>query len=120
MIWQARSRQARQGVVVFGMAGLACLGGCVAPSAARGPGTANASTPTPVTFTVHTPIDRIAADERGKAVLDRDVPGVMSNPQYVLFSSMSLSQLASLSGGRLTQSTLNEVNADLAELAPSQ
>ncbi len=120
MIWQAKSRQARRGVVVFGMAGLACLGSCAAPSAAHEPVAANASSSTLATFTVHTPIDRIAADERGKAVLDRDVPGVMSNPQYVLFCSMSLSQLASLSGGRLTQSKLNEVNADLAELSPGQ
>ncbi|MBU6426147.1 MAG: hypothetical protein KGQ69_07420, partial [Rhodospirillales bacterium] len=61
-----------------------------------------------------------AADQRGKAVLDLDVPGVMSNPHYMLFSCMSLTQLASMSGGRLTQSKLNQVNADLAELSPGQ
>ncbi len=71
-------------------------------------------------FTVQTPIDRIAANERGKAVLDRDVPGVMSNPHYELFCSMSLSQLATLSGGQLTKTKLNQVNADLAELSPGQ
>lgn len=115
MIWQGRSRQA---VLGFGMAGLACLAACSAPSETHE--AANGSAQAKAAFTVHTPIDRIAADERGKAVLDRDVPGVMSNPHYMLFSSMSLSELATLSGGRLTQTTLKQVNADLAELSPGQ
>ncbi|MGE4482678.1 hypothetical protein [Acidocella sp.] len=117
MIWRAECVQTRQTIMMVGLAGLACLGGCTSPSKAQE--TAALGRPTPA-FTVQTPIDRIAADERGKQVLDRDVPGVMSNPHYVLFSAMSLSQLASLSGGRLTQTKLKEVNADLAELSPGQ
>lgn len=69
-------------------------------------------------FTVQTPIDQIAADESGKTVLEHDVPGVMNNPHYVLFSCMSLAQVASLSGGRLTQAKLDEVNRDLAHIPP--
>ncbi len=113
MIWQNGSRQA---VMTFGAAGLACLAACTAPSDA--PLATRASAP--ASFSVQTPIDKIAADERGKAVLDRDVPGVMNNPHYMLFSCMSLSQLASLSGGKLSQSKLNQVNSDLAELSPGQ
>jgi hypothetical protein len=101
------------------MAVLACLGGCAAPSSAQ-KNAANAPGQAPAAFTVQTPIDRIAANERGKAVLDRDVPGVMANPHYMLFSSMSLSQLATLSGGKLTQTKLKQVDADLAELSPGQ
>ncbi|MBU6419311.1 MAG: hypothetical protein KGQ79_06230 [Proteobacteria bacterium] len=104
--------------MAFGVAGLACLGACTAPSEAHVAAVNTA--PAPASFTVQTPIEKIAADQRGKAVLDRDVPGVMSNPHYMLFSCMSLTQLASMSGGRLTQSKLNQVNADLAELSPGQ
>ncbi len=118
MVWRSERRQMRQSIMMVGLAGLACLGGCASTSKAQ---EASVGRPAQASaFSVQTPIDRIAADERGKAVLDRDVPGVMSNPHYVLFSSMSLSQLASLSGGRLPQSKLNEVNADLAELSPGQ
>lgn len=69
-------------------------------------------------FTVQTPIDQIAADKNGKEVLERDVPGLMSNAHYVLFSCMSLAQVASLSGGRLTQAKLRQVNQDLAGVKP--
>ena len=117
MVWQSQSRQARQGFVMLGLAGLACLGGCASSPNSQAAVTKPAQASV---FTVQTPIDRIAADDRGKAVLDRDVPGVMKNPHYMLFSCMSLSQLASLSGGQLPQSKLNEVNADLAELSPGQ
>jgi hypothetical protein len=65
-----------------------------------------------------TPIDQIAADPRGKAVLQRDLPGMMASPHYPLFSGMSLSQLAPLSGGHLTPAKLGRVKADLEALSP--
>jgi len=67
-------------------------------------------------FSLDTPVERIAADQRGKAILNRDVPGLMSNKYYLLFEDMSLSQLASLSSGQLTQSRLHLVEADLSQL----
>ena len=90
------------------------LAGCVAHREAQHVA-AKAGTPP---FTVQTPIDRIAADKNGRAVLERDVPGVMSNPHYVLYSCMSLAQVASLSGGRLSQAKLEKVNEDLAKAPP--
>ncbi|MDE1895948.1 MAG: hypothetical protein KGH91_02610 [Rhodospirillales bacterium] len=104
--------------MMISVAGLASLCACGSPSKAQL--ASSGITPAPASFSVETPIDKIAADERGKAVLDRDVPGVMSNPHYVMFSCMSLSQLATLSGGRLTKSKLSQVNSDLAELSPGQ
>lgn len=86
--------------------GLASLAGC-AHTPARGP----------AIFTLDTPVDRIAADERGKAVLDRDLPGLMASRSYALFDDMSLSQIATLSGGRLTQTKLDRVQADLSQLS---
>lgn len=91
------------------------LAGCTAHHRAV---TSAANPAKPPRLTVQTPIDRVAADENGRAVLERDVPGVMHNSHYALFSCMSLAQVASLSGGRLTQAKLDEVNKDLAAIPP--
>lgn len=72
---------------------------------------------TRVAFSLDTPVEVIAADPRGKAILDRDLPGLMSNPHYLLFSDMSLTQIAPMSGGRLTEVKLAKVQRDLAELS---
>jgi len=88
---------------------LASLAGCaqtLAPAAPR-----------PPSFSLDTPLDRIAADQRGKSVLDRDLPGLMASRSYVLFDDMSLSQIATVSGGKLTQTKLDRVQADLAQLS---
>jgi hypothetical protein len=69
------------------------------------------------TFSLNTPLDNIAADQRGKAVLDRDVPGLMASRSYILFDDMSLSQIATVSGGQLTKAKLALVQADLSQLS---
>jgi len=68
-------------------------------------------------FSLDTPVSAIAADQRGKAVLERDVPGLMSSSSYILLEDMSLAQIAPLSGGRLSKTKLDQVRADLAQLA---
>jgi hypothetical protein len=75
-----------------------------------------AAAPRPV-FTINTPLDVIAADPRGKAVLVRDMPGMMSNSKYQLFDDMSLAQIAIISGGRIKKAKLEQVQEDLAKLA---
>jgi hypothetical protein len=70
-------------------------------------------------YSLNTPISHIAADKRGKAILEHDLPGLMANRSYPLFDSMSLSQIAVMSGGRLSQSKLNLVKAHLAQLSNS-
>ena len=67
-------------------------------------------------FSLDTPVDKIASNPDGNAILKRDMPGLMTNPSYLLFADMSLSQIASLSGGRLPKTTLDQVQADLAQL----
>jgi hypothetical protein len=104
-----------RGTVVLTL-GLSTLSGCAghdpAPVAAPS-GTLLA--PAPV-FSLDTPVDRIAADPRGKAVLQRDLPGLMSSRSYILFDDMSLTQIASVSGGRLTKARLDLVEADLSQI----
>jgi hypothetical protein len=71
-------------------------------------------------LSVNTPVEVIVADPRGKAILNGDVPGLLSNPKYQLFSDMSLVQLSTLSCGRLTKAKLAQVQADLAQLSAEE
>jgi len=80
-------------------------------------GCAQVPAPQPPAFTLDTPVDRIAADARGKAVLERDLPGLMASRSYALFDDMSLSQIATVSGGRLTAEKLDKVQADLSQIS---
>jgi len=68
-------------------------------------------------FSLDTPVERIAADRRGKAILERDLPGLMTSHSYLLFDDMGLAEIASLSSGQLTQTKLDTVEADLSELS---
>jgi hypothetical protein len=77
----------------------------------------NLAQPSRPKFSLDTPVEAIAADRRGKAVLDRDVPGLTSDPHYVLIEGMSLRQIATISGGQLTSSMLDQVQADFDRLA---
>lgn len=96
--------------------GLSCLAACATPSPATPPPPpATAAAPKP-NFSLTTPIDRIAANPQGKAVLERDMPGLMASRSYILFDDMSLAQVASLSGGQITAGKLNQVEADLARV----
>lgn len=103
------------GLVVLGFAGMVCLGGCA--SIAQPVSQTTKAAPV---LTLETPIDQIAADPHGLAILERDLPGMMASPRYPFFSDMSLSQLVPLSGGHLTQKKLMRVKADLAALPSGQ
>jgi hypothetical protein len=65
-------------------------------------------------FTLDTPIETIAADEKGKAVLSADLPDLLGHPAYDTFKGMSLNQLAPYSEGKLTPEVLAKVGTDLA------
>lgn len=67
-------------------------------------------------FTLDTPIETIAADPAGKAVLDTDLHGITSHPMYDQFKQMSLAQVQPMSQGALTDAALAKVKADLAAI----
>ena len=71
-------------------------------------------------FSLNTPLDHIAANQRGKAVLEPRLARLNGEPEVPFLSEdMSLSQIAMMSGGRLSQTKLNLVQADLAQLSSS-
>lgn len=110
-------RTCRHSATAFVMLGLAFLPGCSAQKSSpevASDGVPKASTPA---FSLNTPVHVIAADQRGKVILDRDLPGLMASRRYLLFEDMSLSQIATVSSGQLTKAKLNRVKADLAQLS---
>ena len=95
---------------------LALNTGCATRSSPPPP----AADPAGLGFTLETPVQKIAADPLGRAVLDRDMPGLTTNPNYPVFKVMTLNQLASLSDGKITQGQLVQLKADLANLSASE
>ena len=69
-------------------------------------------------ITADTPIAVICAHPAGRAVLDRDLPGLTSRPEYVFFKGMSLKALQPMSHGKLTDADIQRVDEDLRALAP--
>jgi hypothetical protein len=67
-------------------------------------------------YGLDTPIQTIAADPEGAAVLNQDIPGLLSNASYDSFKVLSLRQIGALSGGRLTHNTLTRTQTDLRML----
>jgi len=67
-------------------------------------------------FDGDTPVEKIAANPDAKAVLDKDIPGLLSDAQYPLFKGMSLKQLQEASNGQLTADTVDKAVADLQAL----
>jgi hypothetical protein len=82
-----------------------------------------AEAPAPVTptvptepFTRETPIEKIAADPQGAAVLNKDIPGLLTDKSYDFFKSMNLKQIQRLSDGDLTDDAVRQAEADLKAL----
>jgi hypothetical protein len=68
-------------------------------------------------YDADTPVEKIAADPGAAAVLNRDLPGLLTDSQYNLFKSMSLKQLQEASDGELSQADVDKAVADLQTLA---
>ena len=62
------------------------------------------------------PVAQICAYPGGKQVLDKDLPGLTTRPEYVFFSHMSLKTLQGMSRGQLKDDDLRRVDADLRAL----
>jgi hypothetical protein len=79
-------------------------------------GAAPEAQPVGRTLSVETSIAVIAASAQGRAALDRDLPGLVERPEFMMFKSMSPAKLAALSGGRISQADLNRLQSDLVKV----
>ena len=68
-------------------------------------------------YTLDTPIKALIADPQAKAVLDKDLPGMSTDPNLAKFEDKSLRQLQPLTGGQLTDDMLKKVAQDLGGIS---
>jgi hypothetical protein len=107
---------------------LAVLGLLAIPQLGCAPGQSNDLVPFPGSgspsqapsagYTLDTPIEVIAANPQAAAVINKDIPNLLTNPNYETFKGMSLKTIAMFSRGELTDEKLALVKADLAALSP--
>lgn len=65
-----------------------------------------------------TPLETLAADPAAVAILNKDLPGLLSDAQYPIFKRMSLKTLQEASGGDLSKDDVSKTVADLQALPP--
>jgi hypothetical protein len=70
----------------------------------------------PAVYSRDTPVEKLAADPAAVAVLNKDLPGLLTSPEFAIFKSMSLKQLQQASGGDLSMVDLDKTEADLQAL----
>lgn len=127
----------RVGALALTVLGVASTGGCAYVSSMRipqVPGAASESNAPPQpspgeepgkasangALSLDSSVAAIVAAPGGKDVLDRDLPGLTTHPQYPLFKMMSLKKIAAMSNGKITQPELDKVGQDLAHLGPGK
>jgi hypothetical protein len=67
----------------------------------------------PGPYSEETPLETLAADPAAAAILNKDLPGLLTDAQYPMFKKMSLKTLQEASGGDLSK---NDVEKTVAEL----
>lgn len=84
-------------------------------SPANPPADTTVSAPAP-NYSRDTPVEKLAADPAAVAVLNKDLPGLLTAPEFAIFKSMSLKQLQAASGGDLSEVDVAKAEADLKAL----
>jgi len=67
-------------------------------------------------LSVDSTLGRLLADDKAKAVLDKHIPGISSNPQIEQAKGMSLKAIAAMSQGAITDEILKAIGEDLSKL----
>ncbi|KQM18167.1 hypothetical protein ASE73_08975 [Sphingomonas sp. Leaf24] len=82
-----------------------------APAAAPGP-----AAPAAAKLTIDSSIETIAADPKGKAILEATFPGMLAHEAYASFKGMSLKQVQPYANGAITDAQVAKVAAELTKL----
>ncbi len=75
-----------------------------------------AAVPEPSNSALDVPITDIAASSSGRAILDKDFPGLRTHAMYDFFKGMTLNQIAAMSHGDITPGMLAQARTDLSAL----
>ena len=72
----------------------------------------------PAAYSEETPIEVLAADPAAADVLNKDLPGLLTDSQYPIFKRMSLKTIQQASNGELSKADVEKAVADLQALPP--
>lgn len=89
----------------------------VSASAAEQPAAATA--PAPAYSTATTDIGTLLDNPQTRAVIDKHLPSLASNPQIDMARALTLRQIQSFAADVLTDDVLAKIDADLAKIAKS-
>lgn len=67
-------------------------------------------------LTIDSKMGDLLADHKAKAVLEKHIPGISTNPQMAMAKGMTLKMIAPMSGGKITPAILKAVEEDLKKL----
>ena len=67
-------------------------------------------------FSTDSTMGEILNDEKGKAILEKYMPGVSKDPRTAMGRGMTLKQLAQFIPGQMTPAVLQAIDADLKKL----
>ncbi|MCX6000517.1 MAG: hypothetical protein NTU41_13295 [Chloroflexi bacterium] len=67
-------------------------------------------------LTIDSKIGELLADPKAKAILEKHMPGISTNPQMAMAKGMSLKVVAPMSGGQITPDKIKAIEADLKKL----
>jgi hypothetical protein len=67
-------------------------------------------------YSERTPIETLAADPAAAAILNKDLPGLLTDSQYAIFKGMSLKAIQEASNGDLSRTDVEKTVADLQAL----
>jgi hypothetical protein len=70
----------------------------------------------PPIYSEQTPIETLAADPAAAAILNKDLPGLLTDSQYPIFKGMSLKAIQGASNGDLSKTDVEKTVADLQAL----
>lgn len=117
---QSTARKGAPGALTFWRSGLKsklAVAALLIAAPVRAEDVATLTADTPV-YTLRTPVEVIAANPAAAAVLNRDLPGLLTDPSYPIFKTMSLKQMQEASGGDLSAVDVNKALEDLQALPP--
>ena len=67
-------------------------------------------------LSIDSTLGEILADEKGKAVLEKHLPGVAAMPQIEMAKGYSLKAIAPMSQGQVTDEMLKAIAEDLSKI----
>ncbi|WP_051651205.1 hypothetical protein [Brevundimonas bacteroides] len=80
---------------------------------------ANHAAPAAARPTITSSIKDLLANPETAAVMEKHLPGVANHPMRPQFEDMTLAQVMPLSGGAITQATIDAIDTDLKALPAS-